>query len=317
MKLIIQIPCWNEEKNIAETIQSIPRIIDGIDDLEIVVIDDGSTDKTVTNAQRAGADLIVRLSRHMGLAAAFSAGVHTAIQRNADILINTDADMQYPSQYILELVKIILERKGDLVIGDRLSHNPKPFPPFKMFLQNFGSLVVRLVSGTPVKDATSGFRAFSREVLLSMVIHDQFTYTIESLLLAGMKKFRVVNITIPTNRQRRKSRLFKNLRNYIYRSIITVSRIYLMYHPFKFFVSIGILCLTFAFLIGIRFLYFFFFSGGSGHIQSLILLAVLSGMGFQCIILGLVADVVAANRRLLEQIRLKQLTQNNNFFDNQ
>jgi glycosyltransferase involved in cell wall biosynthesis len=312
MKLIIQIPCWNEEKTIAETIRSIPRKIYGIDCVEIIAIDDGSHDRTAIVAKEAGADEIVYLPRHMGLAAAFSTGITTAIQRGADIVVNTDADLQYPSHYIPKLVKSIVDNKADIVIGDRLSHETKPFPPFKMFLEKLGSFIVRIVSGTTVRDAASGFRAFSRDALLSMNIHNKFTYTIESILLAGVKKYRIDNITIPTNKKKRNSRLFNNIGQYIYRSAITLIRIFLMYHPLKFFLTAGSFFMSLAFLLGARFLYFFYLGQGNGHIQSLILLAVLAIMGFQCIILGLLADVVAANRRLLEQIRLNQLIQNNN-----
>jgi glycosyltransferase involved in cell wall biosynthesis len=307
MKLVIQIPCWNEEKTIAETIRSLPKEIEGIDCIEVIVIDDGSTDKTVSNALKEGVNEVVRLPRHMGLAAAFSTGVEAAIKHSADILVNTDADLQYPSSCIEDIVKPIVSGEADIAVGDRLSHKPRPFSPVKMFLERLGSWIIRIFSGTKIKDAASGFRALSRETMLSMIIHDEFSYTLESLLLAGAKKLRVANITIPINKPKRKSRLFKSIHQYILRSIITITRIYLMYHPLKFFVGIGMVCMFAALLIGIRFLYFYIIGGGSGHIQSLILLAVLATMGFQCIILGLLADVVAANRRLIEQIRLKQL----------
>lgn len=307
MKLVIQIPCWNEEKTIADTINSLPKNIEGIDSIEVIVIDDGSTDKTVDTAKSAGVSEIIRLPRHMGLAYAFSTGVDAAIKHNADILVNTDADLQYPSSCITDIVKPIVRGEADIVVGDRLSHKPRPFSPIKMFLERLGSWIIRIFSGTKIKDAASGFRALSREAMISTIIHDEFSYTLESLLLAGAKKLRVANVTIPINKPKRKSRLFKNIPQYIIRSIITITRIYLMYHPLRFFVVIGMVCMFAALLIGVRFLYFYVISGGGGHIQSLILLAILVTMGFQCIILGLLADVVAANRRLIEQIRLKQL----------
>ncbi len=310
MKLVIQIPCWNEEKNITETIRSLPKNIDDIDHIEVVIIDDGSTDKTVAVALKEGVDEVIRLPRHMGLASAFSAGIDGAIRRGADILVNTDADLQYPSSKIKDIVKPIINGEADIAIGDRLSHKPRPFSPVKLFLERLGSLTVRFFSGVPVKDAASGFRAFSKDALQSIVIHDSFSYTLETLLLAGMKKFRIVNITIPVNGTKRKSRLFNSISQYILRSWITITRIYLMYHPFKFFVTIGLLCMIAALSIGIRFLYFYFINDSGGHIQSLILLAVLASMGFQCIILGFVADVIAANRRLLERLRLRQLKDN-------
>lgn len=310
MKLVIQIPSWNEENSIAETIRSLPKSIDGIDIIEVIVIDDGSTDNTIAAALQEGVSEVVRLPRHMGLASAFSAGIEAAIKRGADMLVNTDADHQYPSDYIKDLVNPVIKGDADIAVGDRLSHKPRPFPLVKMFLERLGSLIVRLFSGVPIKDAASGFRAFSKDALQSIIIHDTFSYTLETLLLAGMKKFRVANITIPVNKKKRKSRLFNSISQYILRSWITITRIYLMYHPFKFFVSIGLFSLIVALTIGIRFLYYYFIGGGSGHIQSLILLAVLAGVGFQCIILGFVADVVAANRRLLEQLRLRQLKEN-------
>jgi hypothetical protein len=227
--------------------------------------------------------------------------------RGADILVNTDADLQYPSDRIPDLIAPIISSTCDIVIGDRLSHTPSPFSPIKMFFERLGTLMIQLFSRTGVKDAASGFRAFNRSAMYSMIIHDEFSYTLESLLLAGAKKLRISNITIPTNKSKRESRLFNRVSFYIGRSAITILRIYLMYHPLRFFVSIGIVLITFAFFIGIRFLYFYITTGGTGHIQSLILLVVFAAGGFQSIMLGLLADVVAANRRLLEQIRLKQL----------
>ncbi len=311
MKLVIQIPCWNEEKTITEAIQSLPVQIVGIDCIEVIIIDDGSNDKTAETAQRAGATEVVRLPRHLGLASAFSAGVTAAIKNNADILVNTDADLQYPSSCIPDIVTPVVNGEADIVVGDRLSYKPRPFSPIKMFLEKLGTWIIRLFSGTKIMDAASGFRAFNREAMHSMIIHDEFSYTLESLLLAGAKKLRVTNVTIPTNKPRRKSRLFKSIWQYILRSVITITRIYLMYHPLKFFVTIGLVCMAASFLIGLRYLYYFILEGGGGHVQSLILLAVLAGSGFQCIILGLLADIVSANRRLLEQVRMKQLEQKN------
>jgi glycosyltransferase involved in cell wall biosynthesis len=307
MKCVIQIPCWNEERTIADAIRSLPTEIEGIDSVEVIVVDDGSEDTTVAEAKRAGATEVVSLPRHMGLAYTFSKGVETAIKRGADILVNTDADLQYPSEMIPDLIQPILANDADIAMGDRLSKKPRPFSPVKLFLERLGTKVIRFFSGAGTRDAASGFRALNREAMRSMIIHDEFSYTLESLFLAGAKKLRVTNITIPINKPTRGSRLFKNVPQYILRSIITMTRIYLMYHPLKFFVSIGLVFLVLAALLGLRFLYFFLMGGGSGHVQSLILLAVLAAGGFQCIILGLLADIVAANRRLLEHIRLRQL----------
>jgi glycosyltransferase involved in cell wall biosynthesis len=310
MKLVIQIPCWNEEPTIQEVIHSLPGHLEGIEKIEIIIIDDGSTDQTALYALQAGAHAVVPLRRHLGLASAFSAGIEEAIRRNADILVNTDADMQYPSSCIADILKPILENKADIVIGDRLSYQPAPFPPLKMFLEKIGSWVVRRFSGTTINDAASGFRAFNKEALHSLVIHDEFSYTLESLLLMGIKKFRLVNVPIPTNSSIRKSRLSKNIFHYMMRSMVTIIRGFLMYHPLKFFATIGMFLMLSAFCIGLRFLYFYLLNQGAGHIQSLILLAVLALMGFQCIILGFLADVVAANRRLLENQRIELLKKN-------
>lgn len=307
MKLVIQIPCWNEEATIGKTIQSLPRHLEGIDQIDIIIIDDGSSDNTTAVAKQAGAHEVIRLSRHLGLASAFSAGVEAAIQRDADVLVNTDADMQYPSQCIQDIINPIIRTEADIVVGDRLSHKPAPFSPFKMFLEMLGSWIVRFFSQTPIRDAASGFRAFNKEVLRSLIIHDEFSYTLESLLLAGIKKFRLTNVTIPINAPVRKSRLSKSIKHYIFRSWVTIMRAFLMYHPLKFFAGIGSFLMFIAAGIGIRYLYFFMQGEGSGHIQSLILLAVLAILGFQCIILGFLADVVAANRRLLEHQRLMLL----------
>ena len=307
MKLLVQIPCWNEEASIADAVRAIPAHIAGVDTIEVLVIDDGSTDKSARIAQQCGAT-VIGLSRHQGLADAFSAGIRAAIERNADILVNTDADLQYPAERIEALVAPILDKKADVVIGDRLSHRPAPFSPLKMFFERMGTLFVRLVSGVPVRDAASGFRAFSRDALQNLFIHGKFTYTLESILVAGMQKLRVVNVPIPVNPPRRRSRLIRSIPGYIARSVITVVRAYLRYHPLVFFSSIGGAFLVAALVLGMRYLWFFAIGQGAGHLQSLILLSVLAMMGFQTIILGLVGDVIAGNRRLLEEQRLTLLT---------
>lgn len=311
MKLIIQIPCWNEEKLIEKTIASISKDIEGVDEVKIVIIDDGSTDSTVEVAKRTNVDRIVKLPRHKGLASAFTHGVEAALEMDGDILVNTDADLQYPSEMIVDLIKPILNGSADIVIGNRLDSKPRPFGFIKMFFQRLGSFIVRLFSGTNVKDAASGFRAFSRDAMKTLVIHDEFSYTMESIFLAGVNKLRIENIPISINKVSRKSRLFKTLGQYIVRSAETIIRIFLMYHPLKFFISIGALFLTGAFLLGLRYLVFIMQGRDGGHIQSLILLVVFAVIGAQSIIIGLVADVVAANRRLLEEIRIKQMERKN------
>lgn len=307
MKLIVQIPCWNEEKTIGEMINSVPREIQGIDTVEILVIDDGSEDNTSREALEAGASKIVTLPRHKGLASAFSAGIEAALQMGGDILVNTDADMQYPSEFIPALIEPILMGEADMTIGDRLSNSQKPFSPFKMLLQRVGTAVVRLLSGVKIRDAASGFRAFNKEAMSSIFIHDNFSYTMESIFLAGANRLRVRDVPIEINSQTRDSRLFDSIGQYIKRSSITILRISLMYHPLRFFLALGTILMLCAFGIGVRFMILFFQGGGSGHIQSLILLVVFAIMGIQSIMVGLVADVVAANRRLLENIRMRQM----------
>ncbi|MBD3322296.1 MAG: glycosyltransferase [Chitinivibrionales bacterium] len=310
MKLVIQIPCYNEEKTLQEAIHTLPRSIEGIDEIEILVIDDGSTDRSVEVAGNSGAR-VVKLSRHLGLADAFATGVKAAIERGADILVNTDADMQYPPEHIERLVRPILDREADISIGDRLSHKSRPFSPAKMLFEHLGTAFVRSMSGVDIKDAASGFRAFSKEALELIFIHGKFSYTLESLVLAGMRKLRVANVTIPVNPPKRKSRLFSSMGHYIVQSVFSVIRAYLMYHPLKFFVSVGLLFLAAAAVIGFRFLLFYFLEGGAGHIQSLILLAILAFFGVLSIILGLVGDVIAANRRILEELRHTVMKQSN------
>lgn len=307
MKLIIQIPCFNEQQSIAQTIRSLPTKIDGIDEIDVVVVDDGSTDGTVQAACATGNVYCVKLARHLGLADAFSAGVHEAMLRNADILVNTDADMQYPSDQIPALVAPLLQDKADMAIGDRLSAKPVPFGPVKMLFEKLGSQFVRMASGLDVADAASGFRALNREAMQAMFIHGRFTYTLESLILAGHCRLRLVNVPIPVNRATRHSRLFRNIPEYCTRSAIGIIRAYLMYYPLKFFCTIGMLLILAAFALGIRYLYFFLEGSGGGHLQSLLLLTVLAFGGFISFMIGFLGDVIAANRRLIESIRLNQL----------
>jgi glycosyltransferase involved in cell wall biosynthesis len=304
MKLVVQIPCWNEERHIAETLRSIPRRIDGVESIEIIVIDDGSTDRTADVARECGANEVVKLPRHLGLARAFFTGVQEALGRGADILVNTDADLQYPSRYIQDIVRPVVDNAADIVIGDRLSQKPRPFSWPKMLLQRLGSRCVGFFAGVQIKDAASGFRALNRDAMESMVIHGSYSYTLESLILAGMQKLRIAHIPITTNRPTRSSRLFNTLWSYIIMSSISILRAYLMYHPLKFFAGIGLICMGGAAILGLRFLVFFLCGQGAGHVQSLILLAILVFMGFQCIVIGMIGDVVSANRRLMENIRI-------------
>ncbi len=311
MKLIIQIPCLNEERTIQDAIRSLPRHIDGIDTIEVLVIDDGSSDDSAARARQAGAQ-VVSLPRHMGLASAFSEGVKVALEHGADILVNTDADLQYPSEYIPFLVKPILEGRAEIAIGDRLNQTPAPFPPGKMALERLGSWFVKSFSGVPVKDAASGFRAFGKEAMEFMFLHGRFSYTLETLVMAGMLNLRIANVPITSKPTNRPSRLFSSVPHYITQSMVSVLRAYLMYYPLKFFVSLGSVFLAGALLLGSRFLVFYFLEDGAGHVQSLILTAILATFGVLCMIVGMIGDVVAANRRLLEDLRLCMTRRNGN-----
>jgi len=310
MKLFIQIPCFNEEATIAAMVHSLPAAIDGVDEIVVVVIDDGSKDHSAQRARACGAQ-VVTLERHRGLAAAFTAGIDYALQNGADIVVNTDADMQYPSSYIPDLIRPVLEKRADFVVGNRLHTRPAGFSFVKYQLECLGSAVLRVFSRVPVRDAASGFRAFNRAVMEAMVIHERFSYTLESIILAGVQHFRVENVPITITPTRRKSRLMRSVHSYIVRSAITMLRIYLMYHPLSFFLSLAACFFGGALFLGGRFLYYFFTGSGGGHIQSLILLAVFAVGGFMCTLVGLVADVVAANRRLLEEIRRGTIRQKN------
>ena len=309
MKLIVQIPCFNEEETLPITVKDIPRNIKGIDKVEVLVIDDGSTDRTSEVAKELGVEHIVRFNKNKGLAKAFSTGLDACLKLGADIIVNTDADNQYKGEDIPKLIKPILEGKADIVVGDRQIDTIKDFSFMKKKLQKIGSLVVRHVSGTDIPDATSGFRAFSREAALNINVLSPFTYTLETIIEAGNKGMVIIGVPIRTNPKCRESRLYKNIGQYIVRSIITIIRIYTMYQPLKTFFYVGGLVFFAGFLLGLRFLYFYLIGNGAGHIQSLILAAVLLIAGFMIIMIGLVADIVSFNRKMVEDVlcRIKKM----------
>lgn len=303
MKLIIQIPCYNEAETLAVTIGDLPRQIRGVDEIEYLIINDGSRDRTVEVARESGVHHVVSFAKNKGLACAFMAGIDACLRLGADIIVNTDADNQYCGADIEKLIRPILDQKADMVIGERPIADIADFSPLKKKLQRLGSRVVRMVSGTEVPDAPSGFRAYSRETAMKLNVVSRYTYTLETIIQAGNKNLALESVPIRTNPELRKSRLFKSMRVYIKRSVATMFRIFLMYRPFKLFAMVGGVLFALGALLGMRFLYFFCIGAGEGHVQSLILVAILLLMGFQSIALGLLADVISANRKLIEDVQ--------------
>jgi glycosyltransferase involved in cell wall biosynthesis len=300
MKLIVQIPCYNEEHTLPGTIADIPRQIDGIDQIELMIIDDGSTDRTVEAAAELGIDHIIINKKNLGLARTFRKGLDECLKRGADIIVNTDGDNQYYGGDIPKLVEPIVQAKADIVVGDRQTSTIPHFSPFKKLLQRVGSATVRRLSGTDVTDTVSGFRAFSREAAIRINIVSPFSYTIENIIQAGKKHMAIASVPIRTNPKTRESRLFKSIPRFIERQLSSMLRMYLMYQPLRFFAYIA-LALTFIGLIPItRFLIYYFMGDGSGHIQSLILGSVLLLIGFVTFVMAILADLINFNRQLLE-----------------
>lgn len=305
MKLIIQIPCLNEAQTLPQTIADLPKEIPGINQIEILVIDDGSTDDTARVASQNGAHHIVRLTKRKGLAVVFHTGIDAALKRGADIIVNTDADNQYKGEDIPRLVQPILDGQADIVIGNRAIEDVKQFSWLKKRLQRLGSWVVRKLTGTKITDATTGFRAYNREAALRLNIISEYTYTLESIIQAEHKSLAIENITIHTNHVGRPSRLFKSIPEYIKRSIVTLIRVFAMFNPLRLFMTLGSIFIFAGTLIGCRFLFYYLLYSGSGKIQSLILAAALLIIGFQLLIIGLVSDLISANRRLIEDVLLR------------
>lgn len=300
-KLIIQIPCLNEEECLADTLKSLPRSIPGVDIVEVLVIDDGSHDRTAEIARQEGADYILRFPNNRGLARAFRVGLDACLRLGADIIVNTDGDRQYDGADIPALIRPILEGQADMVVGDRDPSTLRHFSRGKRLLQRYGSWVVRTLSGTSIPDTTSGFRAFSREAALRLNVISDFTYTIETIIQAGKKRLPVTHVPVrsyPT----RESKLFHSLWEYVKRSASTIVRIYALYEPLKVFSYLGGLLILAGFIPGVRFLYYYFTGTGGGHIQSLLLTVLLIIIGFQTVLIGLVADLIAGNRNLIEDI---------------
>lgn len=305
MKLVIQIPCYNEEHTLPQTIRDFPKKIDGIDVIEILIIDDGSTDRTIETAKELGVDHIVKNTCNRGLAHTFLTGLDACLRIGADIIVNTDGDNQYCGADIPKLVAPILAGKAEFVIGDRQTDTIEHFSNAKKKLQKFGSLAVRLLSATDIPDAVSGFRAFNREVAMQMNIVSPYSYTIETIIQAGKKRVAVSSVPVRTNPKTRESRLMKTLPSFVAHQLSTMIRMYAMYHPLKAFFYVGSFCIIGGLIPSFRFLYFYLNNQGDGHIQSLILAAILFLIGFQVLVLGLLGDVISFNRRLIEETLLR------------
>lgn len=309
MKLIIQIPCYNEAETLETALNDLPRQIDGIDEIEYLIINDGSSDDTEKIALAWGVNYIVHFKRNLGLAKGFLAGIDLALRNGADIIVNTDADNQYSGADICRLVEPILKKEADIVVGERPIDEIEEFSFAKKKLQRFGSWVVRLASKTDIPDAPSGFRAYSRKAAMRVNVHNEYTYTLETIVQAGRNKMAITSVPVHTNPGLRKSRLFSSIPAYIKKSMLTILRAVLMYKPMKVFTLIGSVFMLGGIIIGIRFLLFFFAGNGSGHVQSLILATMMIIIGFQTFVTGLQADIISANRKLLEdiQFRVKKL----------
>lgn len=304
-KLIIQIPCYNEEATLGIVLSQLPRQIPGIETVEWLVINDGSSDRTVDVARANGVDHIVSFDHNQGLAKGFMAGLEACLKAGADIIVNTDADNQYCSDDIPLLIEPILLGQAEIVIGARPIQQIKHFSPVKKFLQRFGSWIVRIASNTNIPDAPSGFRAISRNAALQLNVFNPYTYTLETIIQAGQKGMAITSVPIRTNGYLRPSRLVKSIPSYVKRSILTIIRIFMTYKPLRFFFLAGSVPFTIGTLIGIRWLWLFWEGSDKARVPSLVLAAILILIGVQLWIFGLVADLLSVNRRLLEDIQLR------------
>lgn len=311
MKLIIQIPCFNEERTLPETIRDLPTSIQGIDKIEVLIIDDGSTDRTLEVARELKVNHIIRNTNNRGLARSFQKGLDACLLLGADLIVNTDGDNQYAGRDIAKLVRPILEGQAEIVIGDRQTHKIKHFSAFKKLMQKLGSRVVRQLSGTDIPDVVSGFRAISREAALKLNIISPYSYTIEMVIQAGKKHMAIAHVPVSVNPKTRESRLFKSIPVFIGRQLSSMIRMYGMYEPLRVFFYIGLIVSLVGALPILRFLYFYFSGDGGGHLQSLVLGGVLLIIGFITFVIGLVADLISFNRQLteiaLEKIRRMEL----------
>lgn len=319
MKLIIQISCFNEEESLPETLRALPKHLEGIDEIEVLIINDGSSDKTAETAAKHGANHIVNFKRNQGLARSFMVGIQTCLKLGADIIVNTDADNQYEAEDIPALIHPILEGKADMVIGSRPISRIQHFSLPKKIMQKIGSWLVRKASRTKVLDAPSGFRAISRNSALKLNVFNNFTYTHETIIQAGQKNMVVASVPVRVNKTTRPSRLFKSIPSYIARSVIAILRMVVVYRPFRFFLTLGVIFFLAGFVFAARYLYFMITGGGGGHIQSVILAGVLIGISFQMVLVAFIADLLGVNRKLLEEIqyrlRKQELNKENNKTD--
>lgn len=303
MKLIIQIPCYNEAETLEIALNDLPKRIDGIDEIEYLIINDGSKDETVQVAKNWGVNHIVNFKRNKGLAYGFMAGIDACLRNGADIIVNTDADNQYVADDIEKLVRPILEGKTDIVIGERPIDSTEHFSPIKKKLQHFGSWVVRKASNSDIPDAPSGFRAFSRDAAMRLNVTNEYTYTLETIVQAGRNKIAQTSVPIRTNGELRPSRLFNSMMGYVKKSMVTILRAYMMYSPLKTFSIIALIPLVIGLAIDMRYLIFVIIGQDGGHLQSLILGSTLIMVGFMTFVIGLLADLIAKNRKLLEDIQ--------------
>jgi glycosyltransferase involved in cell wall biosynthesis len=296
MKLIIQIPCYNEAETLEIALNDLPKKIEGIDEIEYLIINDGSVDNTVEVARNWGVHHVVNFKKNRGLANGFMAGLDACLRNGADIIVNTDADNQYCGDDIETIVRPILDGKADIVIGERPIDQTEHFSPLKKKLQHLGSYVVRKASNSDIPDAPSGFRAYSRDAAMRLNVTNEYTYTLETIVQAGRERIPMMSVPIRTNAELRPSRLFSSMFGYVKKSMLTIIRAYIMYKPLKFFSIVGTIPFVLGIVLGIRFLII----GFEGHVQSLILASILLLMGFISYLMGMMADVIARNRRLLE-----------------
>jgi glycosyltransferase involved in cell wall biosynthesis len=303
MKLIIQIPCYNEAETLEIALNDLPKHIDGIDEIEYLIINDGSKDNTVEVAKNWGVHYVVNFKKNKGLAKGFMAGIDACLLNGADIIVNTDADNQYCGDDIETIVRPILEGKADIVIGERPIDKTEHFSWLKKKLQHFGSWVVRRASGTDIPDAPSGFRAYSREAALQLNVINEYTYTLEQIVQAGRTSIPIMSVPIRTNAELRPSRLFHSMFGYVKKSMVTIIRAYLMYRPMRFFISLGIIPFVIGFALGVRYIVFIFMGRGNGNIQSLILCSLLIMIAVMIWVLGMMADVISANRKISQDIQ--------------